>query len=840
MLRWLSESRKDCRRRTLVPRPNRNRRHLVERLENRFMLAAAVSMDFTATADYRPEITVDNEQFGFRTVRGTWPTSTGDGNTFGPNGRYSPPNTGSVSRFTFQVDQPGLFDVQGYWEPHPNRATNTPFVIYHAGGVTTVPVNQETSGSSDGSLWNSIGSFYFSAGSAHIEIHSNGANEFVVADAMKLVPPDPVVIVDNDSVGFDVIAGNWRTSAGDGNTYGQNSAYSRPNSGAVSRFTLEVAQAGIFEVQGYWEPHQNRATNTPFVVYHANGIATVPVNQETSGASDGSLWNSIGSFYFPAGAAQVEIHSDGANEYVVADAIRLTPVPADVKTDSTNVAPINWGNFQDLKVTSSAVSRSAQILMNANRFALNGWWTLKGFDRQGAKPHLDLGGTGEYQIRPASEQAYALAVSIATSAYDPSATGSPLDEAIAKATKLITSVAVAHRVNTDGGWGGGWQTALWTNYAATAGWLMWEHLSREDQGSVQRMLEYEADRLIDFVVPYYRNQAGKTTHSLGDSKAEENAWNAMGLATAITMMPDHPNGNRWTAKYFELTLSALASPDDLGSEKVVNGIRLSATLAGSNLESNGMVVNHGYANSDYVVAAISQNALMPALAFTLAGKSVPRSALHNADLAYAALVDFDFGDGNTIYVDDSPEIYYPYGSDRNSPLAHYVLADVGASLLAYDANLDQRGSYWEDLHAAELLRMQKRHSDGHTYAFGEDTYSEAESWVSFHAAAAVLSKYVAQNGGVTISDNMIFASDSGPRSQITIDNDGLGFEAISGSWLASAGTGGTFGPSAAFSQPDSGAVSRFTFEITQAGLFQVMAHWVPHENRATNTPVCHP
>lgn len=49
----------------------------------------------------------------------------------------------------------------------------------------------------------------------------------------------------------------------------------------------------------------------------------------------------------------------------------------------------------------------------------------------------------------------------------------------------------------------------------------------------------EADRLIDYEVPYYRDANGNVVFK-GDSKAEENSWNSTILVIAAAMMPEHP------------------------------------------------------------------------------------------------------------------------------------------------------------------------------------------------------------------------------------------------------------------------------------------------------------
>src|SRR5690606_14105697 len=139
--------------------------------------------------------------------------------------------------------------------------------------------------------------------------------------------------------------------------------------------------------------------------------------------------------------------------------------------------------------------------------------------------YLDLGGVGEGSIRPPGSEALALATSVATGVYDPEVTGFSEQHARDVAIRLLTSIAYYHRVNSPNGWGNAWQSALWAYNAAFAGWLLWDDLAPDDRRLVERMVVAEADRFLHYEVPYYQAPDG-TVITPGDTKAEENAWNA--------------------------------------------------------------------------------------------------------------------------------------------------------------------------------------------------------------------------------------------------------------------------------------------------------------------------
>src|SRR6476620_3382209 len=194
---------------------------------------------------------------------------------------------------------------------------------------------------------------------------------------------------------------------------------------------------------------------------------------------------------------------------------------------SVTVVPINWSVLNKGLPTDANSVRMGSILNNTNRYALTTWYTAKGYasSSQQAANYLDFGGVAETHIRPVASEAFGLAVSLKTGLYNPSVTGVDLHSAETKGAK----------------------TALWAAYAGLAGWLMWDdpYLSATDRQNIRQLVEYEANRLIGYQVPYYQNAAGNIVYP-GDSKAEENAWNAMLLETAVNMMPNHPNVAAWT------------------------------------------------------------------------------------------------------------------------------------------------------------------------------------------------------------------------------------------------------------------------------------------------------
>jgi len=305
---------------------------------------------------------------------GTWPSSTSVGGYVGANYQVHAAGTGASSfSWSLSVPSAGTYEAYARWTQHPNRATNAKYTVNHAGGAAVVTVNQEAGGGT----WQLLGTYSFNAGGTTISL-SDEANDYVIADAVMLVPPgaspntatwsaaipasgtyevyarwtqhpnrasDAKYTVNHSGGATQVTVnqaaggGNWSllgTYSFDAGTAtvsltDQANGYviadavmflppgAQPNS---ATWTPNVAQAGTYEVFARWTASGNRATNATYTVTHASGATPVPVNQQANGGA----WNSLGTFTLSPGTVHKVTLTDQANGYVIADAIRLVPV----------------------------------------------------------------------------------------------------------------------------------------------------------------------------------------------------------------------------------------------------------------------------------------------------------------------------------------------------------------------------------------------------------------------------------------------------------------------------------------------------------------------------------
>jgi hypothetical protein len=133
-----------------------------------------------------PGLVIDDEQ---AVKTGVWGTSASVGGFVGIGYLHDgDEGKGSKSiRFEFTVPKTGRYEVRLAYTPNPNRATNVPVTVAHAGGESRKHVNQKRAPSTD-KTFTSIGVYEFSAeNEATITISNKQTDGYVIVDAVQLI-----------------------------------------------------------------------------------------------------------------------------------------------------------------------------------------------------------------------------------------------------------------------------------------------------------------------------------------------------------------------------------------------------------------------------------------------------------------------------------------------------------------------------------------------------------------------------------------------------------------------------------------------------------------------------
>lgn len=404
-----------------------------------------------------------------------------------------------------------------------------------------------------------------------------------------------------------------------------------------------------------------------------------------------------------------------------------------------DVMSINWSRFQKKAPNNKLVNTVKETLLNANKFALTTWYdSIKNYQPD-STGYLDLKSkskVNEYRYRFPAAMSFGVAIAIKTEIYDASITGISLQEAKDKTIMMIRAIAYDHKINgTRKVWGGDWQAAHWAYYAGYTAWLLWDDFSMQDQTYIRQMIIAEADRFLATAPLYYKDNTGKILFP-GDSKIEEDAWNAELLYLSAVMLPGHSHSNKWLYKAVEYMIAATSLPSDLHNKRIIHGKPVSSWVHGYNLEEPGFVINHGIIHPQYNALASMINA---PIVFSLAGKPTPEAARFNLDKIYYSVTAHHFlsppykAPGGTMYKEGTAEVYYPEGSDWGFAVYdNFANLDIAAFTYGWD-NLAQKnkGEYWAKLHIDKVLNQQKRFTDRHTYSGdNENSYPGREEAIA--------------------------------------------------------------------------------------------------------------
>ena len=493
------------------------------------------------------------------------------------------------------------------------------------------------------------------------------------------------------------------------------------------------------------------------------------------GVLRGSTWYLSDSAHYPRDTAERTLDPAGGETpaaWTVANAPGATSCPTSTQRrvgDTDWVVPSSMLD-SDVTATVGQVGRQVQgSLEESERYLLGSQFDATWQATSGAA-YLDLltgsRDTDELQIRLPAMSAFTVAVGLRTGAFHPAQIGTGAATAHRYVDQLVRSIACAHVSVSPGGWGRGWQSPQWAMLTGAAAWLDWNRLTPQTRLDVTSMVVAEADRLSTRAAAYWGRRDG-TIVTPGDTKAEENAWNASLLAFAAAMMPAAPQAARWRSQAAELAVAAYSTRADTRSSTVVNGVPLSRRLNGFNAYSDGTVENHQRIHPDY---ASSVQLLWTAADFDrLARRRVPEAMFHNGGLVYSAFstrryvagaaspAGGTFGEpGGTVYVPGHSWIYYPQGDDWGTARrAHFVSMDAHAKV--YARYLRARGwaagkaLRWHETAQRNLVAASGA-DDGRTYSLDpsvaaqQDTYPGREEYAAQNLATAWLALYVGELG----------------------------------------------------------------------------------------------
>ena len=136
-------------------------------------------------------------------------------------------------------------------------------------------------------------------------------------------PPGPAGVEVNLTQA--VVSGGWHPSTAQSPFVGEYYLHdgNQGKGQQTVRFVPNLPAEGRYEVYLYWVKHNNRATNVPIEIAHADGTAKLTINQRSQGG-----WVKVFTGRFEAGrAGGCLISNAGTDGYVIANAARWVALP---------------------------------------------------------------------------------------------------------------------------------------------------------------------------------------------------------------------------------------------------------------------------------------------------------------------------------------------------------------------------------------------------------------------------------------------------------------------------------------------------------------------------------
>lgn len=139
-----------------------------------------------------------------------------------------------------------------------------------------------------------------------------------------------------------------------------------------------------------------------------------------------------------------------------------------------------------------------------------------------------------------------------------------------------------------------WESSLWTMSVAYSAFFQWDKLSDAQKGYIYNLLKAECNYELERSIP---------TGYAGDTKAEENGWEADVLAATLGLYPNDPLAPKWFERLREFAINSYSHASDQHNQTVIDPAYDNKTVAdlykGQNLYDDYSLQNHNLFHTSY-------------------------------------------------------------------------------------------------------------------------------------------------------------------------------------------------------------------------------------------------
>lgn len=165
-----------------------------------------------------------------------------------------------------------------------------------------------------------------------------------------------------------------------------------------------------------------------------------------------------------------------------------------------------------------------------------------------------------------------------------------------------------------------WESSLWAMSVAYSAFFQWDSLTQAQKDYIKAMLVAECNYELERTIP---------TGYAGDTKAEENGWEADILAATLGMFPDHQLASKWFDRLREFAINSYSHIGDASDATVIDPDYDKKTVAdlykGKNLYDDYTLQNHNLFHTSY------QNVVMQELGEAALALKLFQTGLHGTE-----------------------------------------------------------------------------------------------------------------------------------------------------------------------------------------------------------------
>ncbi|MBR5655092.1 MAG: hypothetical protein IKW98_00185 [Prevotella sp.] len=214
-------------------------------------------------------------------------------------------------------------------------------------------------------------------------------------------------------------------------------------------------------------------------------------------------------------------------------------------------------------------------------------------DERGVRPNADLGMVCAFLVKYAKGKVV-LPISVTWDEVEEMAMKSLI---FSYSTHKANKLKVCSGNNYWGSTGTGdavWESSLWAMSVAYSAFFQWDKLTEVQRGYIEKLLKAECNYELNRSIP---------TGYAGDTKAEENGWEADVLAATLGLFPYDELASKWFERLRLFAINSYSHSSDRQNQTIVDPDYDSNTIAqlyrGQNLYDDYTLQNHNYFHTSY-------------------------------------------------------------------------------------------------------------------------------------------------------------------------------------------------------------------------------------------------